>query len=87
MYPLNPVSTSVREQHVTLFRHQVTGDIGHVCVPGRSTTRTVTLPSGHIVPVLAVPHPRGVHGWETGRLAEAAVDALPGRLLRQSTSD
>lgn len=50
--------------------------IERVSIPGNLTGRSVRLFSGQVVPVVEPQSPRGIYGWETNTLIEAALTAV-----------
>jgi cyanobactin maturation PatA/PatG family protease len=76
--PKGPFANDIYEMFLLMLNGQLEPEtsaefIERVSIPGRQTTRTVQLFSGEVVPVLNVRHPRGMYGWNTNALVNAAL--------------
>lgn len=76
--PKGPFAPAAYEMFLLMLNGQLAPEgtpafVDHISLPGKRTERTVQLLSGEVVPVLNVPNPRGMYGWNVPALVEAAL--------------
>jgi len=60
-----------------LLGAQLRGEVERASVPGRLSGRRIRLFSGQVVPELELASPRGLYGWTSAALVDAAIAAGP----------
>jgi cyanobactin maturation PatA/PatG family protease len=78
--PAGPFGAEVYKELVSLLASEVLAEtdpsfVQRVSLPGLLTGRNVKLFSGQVVPVIAPQNTRGIYGWNTNQLVDAALEA------------
>lgn len=87
--PKGPFAPAAYEMFLLMLNGQLAPEgtaafVDHISLPGKRTERTVQLLSGEVVPVLNVPNPRGMYGWNVPSLVEAGVATVAAKELDPS---
>ena len=77
--PVGPFGADVYQELVFLLANEVLAEkeddfVQRVSIPGLLTGRNVKLFSGQVVPVIAPQNKRGIYGWNTNKLVDAALE-------------
>jgi hypothetical protein len=93
--PTGPYAADIHTLLNTLLDGEITNEnnenfIERVSIPGRLTDRTTKLFSGQVIPIIEIEQTRGVYGWKTNTLIDAATQAaqqLPDTPTDTNTTD
>lgn len=79
--PKGPFASDIYEMFLLMLAGQLDPEtssafVERISVSARRTNRTVELFSEEVVPVVTMPHVRGMHGWNVGALIDAAFTTI-----------